>query len=453
MIANVPNRTLPIRRWLALALVVAIVIPVLITVVVAFHLLGIQDNANITTAEQVLSDTPSRWHDPNWQAGTTAELNALGVDFLLVEAGREIYRSEPDPFTSSNTWNGTRLVRRLELSGTDPTRIAYIFADQNYGPPQEGQFWLVPVIGLTSLLVTLGGIAWFVGRTVVRPLAAASDAALKVASGDLDVTLPSSEVREVAEVNQAFEMMSTELRASLQHQAELEQERRLFIGAIVHDLRTPLFSLRGYLEGLEKGMDDTPEKRARYISGAQEKATSLERLISDLFEFTRMEYLEQTPNREPLDVRTVLQRLIEGLRPQAEAKGVRLNLDCPSEPCVVDGDAHQLTRALENLLDNALRYTPSGGSVRIGCQIEPEGIHILVADTGPGIPAHDLPHLFTPMYRGETSRNRRTGGAGLGLTIARRILQAHGGDLTASNGETGGAVFVGTLPRSASVRL
>src|SRR5262249_755342 len=123
-----------------------------------------------------------------------------------------------------------------------------------------------------------------------------------------------------------------------------------------------------------------------------------------------------------------------------------------SQPCLVDGDAHLLTRAVENLLDNAFRHTPNGGRIVVTCAAESAGVRFSVADTGPGIAAHDLPHLFKPLFRGQTSRNRRTGGTGLGLTIARRILRAHGGDLVAGNGTGGGAMFVGTLPHLARVR-
>ena len=123
----------------------------------------------------------------------------------------------------------------------------------------------MPIVAVTTLICTLGGIAWFLGRMVVKPLAATSEAARQIASGNLEVAVPTSRVREVANVNLAFDDMSAELRASLQHQSELEQERRLFIGAIAHDLRTPLFSLRGSLEGLATGVADTPEKQARYI--------------------------------------------------------------------------------------------------------------------------------------------------------------------------------------------
>ncbi|MBX5444851.1 HAMP domain-containing sensor histidine kinase, partial [Sphaerobacter sp.] len=449
MSASKRRPILPLRRWLVLALATTFFVPVLITGIVVYHVLGGPLEPVSTATEQIGRGT-TRWHDPDWQAATRSDLAAMGIDFVLVEDDREVYRSTPDPFAGGDELVRERWVERVVYPGT-PRRVAYIYSDTGVGwngqdGPPEARFLAVPIVGLISLLLTLAGIGWFLGRTVVQPLAATSQAARQVAAGDLDVRLPTSRVREVAEVNAAFESMSAELRASLRQQAEFEHERRLFIGAVVHDLRTPLFALRGYLEGLEKGLDDTQEKRARYIAVAQEKAATLERLIGDLFDFTRLEYLDQTPNPEPLDLGALLDRLVEGFRPQADTKGVQLTLALPSEPCWVTGDSHLLTRALTNLLDNALRYTPSGGQVRVTCRTEPSGVIFTVADTGPGIPAHDLPNLFAPLYRGETSRNRRTGGAGLGLTIARRILLAHGGDLSAANSQAGGAVFTGRLP-------
>lgn len=439
----------PLRRWLVLALVSVFLIPFLVTGTVAFHLLRSSSQDTIDQTARRLREDAAQWDDPAWQAAARAELAAEGADVVLIENGREVYRTTPDPLAGTDGDNNRRLVQRIEISGAESPRIAYIYVDDpgdRRGPPEEVRNALVPIIGLTTLLLTLGGIGWFLGRTVVSPLAATSRAARQIAAVDLDVELPSSRVREVAELNGAFASMSAELRDSLHHQAELEQERRLFIGAIVHDLRTPLFSLRGYLEGLGKGLADTPEKSARYLAVAQEKAEALERLIADLFDFTRLEYLDQAPNRESLSLDALLQRLVDGLQPRAEAKGLNLAFLAALGSCTVDGDTHLLTRAVENLLDNALRHTPSGGRVDVKCHAEPSQVIFSVSDTGPGIPNPDLPRLFVPLYRGETSRNRRTGGAGLGLTIAQRILQSHGGDLTARNRPTGGAIFTGSLP-------
>lgn len=446
MSADSRGGTLPIRRWLALALATVFLVPVCVTV--AFAVASVREAPHDDRADAIryLRADADQWGDPAWQETAKADLARNNVAFILVEDDREIYRSTADPLVGDDGDNHTRVVQRSIISEPDPHQVAYVYANPETGPPDEVPVELLPFVALSALALTLTGIAWFLGRTVLKPLAATSQAARQVAAGDLDIELPSSRVREVAEVKTAFEAMSDGLRASLQHQSELEQERRLFIGAIVHDLRTPLFSLRGYLEGFEKGLADTPEKRSRYIAVAQEKAAELERLIADLFAYTRLEYLDQAPNREPLSLGVHLKRLVDGLQPQAEAKGVALTIAEGLDACVVDGDTHLLTRAVENLLDNALRYTPSGGTVQVECHAEEDRMVFSVADSGPGIAEHDLPHLFTPLYRGETSRNRRTGGAGLGLTIARRILLAHGGDLIAQNGPHGGAVFTGSLP-------
>lgn len=437
-------RTLPIRRWLALALVVMVVVPILVTGLLVFHFAGVADDFGQETqaaADQLRADA-ARWSDPDWQVATRAELAEQGVDFILIEDGRELYRSTADPLAGPD--NDEHLVQVVDVAGTEPTRRAYVFGESESGPPQD--IWLAPVVALATLLVTLAGIAWVLGYMVIRPLAATSAATRRIASGSLDVSLPSSHVREVEEVSVALQAMSEGLQESVRQQAALEEERRLLISAIAHDLRTPLFTLRGSLEGLQTGLANSPEKRARYIAIAQEKATALERLISDLFDFTRLEYLDLAPDRSLLELGPLLHNIGEGFQPVAEAKDVSLAFELPTVGCVVDGDEHMLTRAVVNLLDNALQFTPPGGVVTLACRSVAGLVEFSIADSGPGIPANDLPHIFSPLFRGETSRNRSTGGAGLGLTIARRILRAHGGDLTVSNRPEGGAMFAGRLP-------
>lgn len=437
---------LPLRRWLILALAVVLVVPILVTGTVAFHLLGSPPHDPIGPAATRLRSEAARWHDPAWQTQTARELGRAGVAFVLTENGREFYRSAPDPLAIGGA--GTHTVRETEAvdPGGAATLVADVYARADSGPPQALRNWIAPTVGVTTLALTLAGVGWFFGRTVVAPLAATSAAARRIAAGDLDVALPSSRVREVAEVNTAFAAMGEALRTSLRQQAAMEHERRLFIGAVVHDLRTPLFSLRGHLEGFARGLADTPEKQARYLAVARDKTEALERLVSDLFDFTRLDYLDQAPRREPLDLAALLRRIVETARPRAEGKDLALLVETPSPPVAIDADAHLLTRAVENLLDNALRHTPRGGRVVVTCSAETDPVRFSVADTGLGIPPADLPHLFKPLFRGETSRNRRTGGAGLGLTIARRIVLAHGGDIVAANHE-GGAIFTATLPQ------
>lgn len=367
------------------------------------------------------------------------------MDVILLLDGEELYRTRADPLDGPGTT--TREVREIPVPNTDPPRHAYIFTNQSTGPPEELREAFVPVAVLTALILTLAAIAWFLRRSIVLPLTAISNAARRVAEGELDISLPTSRVREVEQLSRAFQSMRDELRASLQQQAAMEEDRRLFISAIAHDLRTPLFSLRGSLEGLTKGIATTPEKRDRYIDVARNKADSLERLISDLFAFTRLEYMHEVPRRAALDLDGFLPQMVEGIRPRAEAREIRLQLDASPTPVTVEADSDMLSRAIENLLDNALRHTPDQGIVRVGWRESGSSVEISVADTGPGIAEQDLPYLFDPLYRSESSRNRRTGGAGLGLTIAGRIVKAHGGTLVAGNGPSGGAVFTATLPK------
>lgn len=303
------------------------------------------------------------------------------------------------------------------------------------------------VITQISVLVVTGVL---MGWWVVRPLAAMSAASRRIAVdglAEVDLSVPLSQVREVAEATAAFGAMSEGLRESLGRQAELEQERRFFVGAAAHDLRTPLFSLRGYLEGLETGIADTPEKTARYVAVCQQKADELEHLISDLFTYSQLDYVERTPEREMVDLRLLLRNAVDGARPQADEKGVTLTLESSSDISEVSAAPHLLARAVGNVLENALRYTPPGGKVMVSLSADGPDLVFTVADTGPGIASRDLPRIFDPLYRGEASRSRQTGGAGLGLAIARRALQAHGGKLTATNGEMGGALFTGRLPK------
>lgn len=432
--------TFPIRRWLALALAVTFFVPVLATTIAALTQFGPPKHTTGQAAD-LLRSGAARWNDPAWQAATRQTLASKGIDFVLLQNGRTIYQSRRNLMAARDAGDqGT--VERVVIPGR-PQRIAYISSGPWGG---AGGIWLLPVVGFGTLLLTLSTIAWFLGRTLVMPLAATGTAARQIAAGDLDIALPHSRVYEVAELRAAFLSMSDDLRASLRRQAAIEEERRLFISAIAHDLRTPLFSLRGHLAGLEDGVARTPAKAAAYLRICREKADALERLVVDLFAYARIEYLEQTLCRAPLELGTLLHRTVDGRRREAGARGVTLELDGSRRALPVEGDRHLLARAVENLLDNALRYTPAGGRVVMRWWAEQDRAMFAVNDTGPGIEPHALPHLFEPMYRADQSRSRETGGTGLGLAIARRIMRVHGGDLNVANPAGSGAEIVGSLP-------
>ena len=447
------RRTLSVRGWLVLAAVSTflVVIPVGLVIIYVFGFGEDEPQDRAADAATVLREGADRWHDPAWHEATAAALGEDDVRFVLYEDGDDIYRSTDDlpadgadPPTAGRPWAADRddgVIRFLEIEGTEPRLTAEITT-----PLDDDD--LLTTAAFAAVLVGTGGaaVALAFGRPFVRPLRAAQGAVRKVTDGDLTAVLPRSRVTEIDDVSTAFGAMTTELHRSLEQQAALENERRMFIAAIAHDLRTPLFSLRGYLDGLDTGLADTPERRSRYLAVAKEKADTLERLVGDLFDYTRLDYPEQSLDRRPLDLANLLGELVDGLRPRAEAEDVTLAFRSPGRACPVDADSHQLARAVDNILDNALRHTPAGGRIEVTCGIGDGTAWFTITDTGPGIAADDLPHLFQPLYRGDRSRSTAAGGAGLGLAIAHRIVTAHDGTLVAGNTPAGGASFTATLP-------
>jgi len=277
-------------------------------------------------------------------------------------------------------------------------------------------------------------------RWVLRPLARLAAEADRIAGGELDIAPVPSRAREVAQVGDALYGMAGGLREALRASAAAERDRRFLVTAIAHDLRTPLFTLRGSLEALERGIGD-----GRHLARAQDRAADVDRLITDLFAFSRLEYAGEAVAFEEVDVRAIAQRASEAVEPLAAAHGRALELRAVGQRLVVRGDGEGLQRMLTNLLDNAIRHGRT--RVMLGAQRANGAIRVEVVDDGPGFAEDDLPRVFDPLYRSD--RARANGSSGLGLAIARRLARAHGGEVYAANAQGGGARLTVVLPASA----
>ncbi|HEY6758760.1 MAG TPA: HAMP domain-containing sensor histidine kinase [Baekduia sp.] len=289
------------------------------------------------------------------------------------------------------------------------------------------------IAGLVALALALVGGVVLLRRWVVAPLARLAADAQRIAGGELDVTPVESRTREVAEVGAALHGMAGGLRGALAERESAEQQRRFLVSAIAHDLRTPLFTLRGSLEAIEHGIGDGDQLRR-----AQDKATLLDRLVGDLFTFSRLEYAGPELDRELLDVARLAHEAADTVDPAivvvAEDGGV------------LDGDHAIVLRVLVNLLDNAVRHARS--RVELHVSASDAEVRLEVLDDGPGIDPDDLPQLFEPLFRADRTRNSATGGAGLGLAIVRRLTAALGGTVEAENRVEGGARFVLRYPQA-----
>ncbi|MEF2248622.1 sensor histidine kinase [Paenibacillus sp. IITD108] len=382
---------------------------------------------------QLIEMNTDKWTDSNWQNQLQAHLHNTKLDAVILTASNEeIYRSSSGQSSAFQSTEKFSVIEDGRLLG----KVIIYF-------PKSNMFQMIAALaGLVLAFVIIGIV---MRRHLLKPLEKMSLAARQIAAGDWDAQLPLSGIKEVAHVRDGFELMVKGLKQSNRKQIVLEEERRFVIAAVAHDLRTPLFALRGYLDGLQQGIAQTPEKIAKYLAVCKEKSTQLDRLVEELFTFTKLDYMEGKLSNNTVDLIAILQTSIDSLNPQARQKHISIMNQFAGD-CILNGDAHLLERAISNLLDNAVRHTPSEGKIVVACFADGNKIRFKIQDTGPGFSAEEIKHAFEPLYRGEASRSRSTGGSGLGLTISQTIVRRHGGELGASNLSDGGALLEGWLP-------
>jgi signal transduction histidine kinase len=302
----------------------------------------------------------------------------------------------------------------------------------------------------TVLLLFASGIAislgYFLSATLRDGVLTISGAAHRIAAGDLHTRVQMAGSNELSDLAGAFNAMALRLQEAAEKQQQAEQLRRDLIAWVGHDLRTPLASIRTIVEALADNVVEDPATIERYLRTAQRDIRSLSLLIDDLFEMAQLDAGGLPLDRCSISISDLLSDSIEQFTAQAEAQGIHLHGSAGPgvDPVVID--AQKIGRALANLIDNALRYTGRGGEVAVSAARVAEGIRVEVADTGEGIAPPDLDHVFERFYRGEKSRSRATGGAGLGLAIMRSIVEAHGGRVGVESTPGAGTRFFFILP-------
>ena len=292
----------------------------------------------------------------------------------------------------------------------------------------------------SAATITAVVISLFFSRRIVAPLRAMMLASRRIAGGHYSerVQIQTFDRHdEIGELAQTFNQMATDLE-------QTEQQRRDLIATVAHELRTPLTSIEGYMDGL---IDEVlPGSKETFVTVRRE-AARLRRLVADLEELSRVESGHYPLSLKPVDVTAVLAEVMAQMQPQFEGKGVTLQAHPDVELPSIMADQDRLCQILVNLLGNALRYTPSGGKVEVRATRQDQMVLFAVADTGIGIGAEHLPHIFERFYRADRSRSRRQGGgSGLGLTIARHLVEQHGGQIWAESTPGQGTTIFFTIP-------
>lgn len=300
------------------------------------------------------------------------------------------------------------------------------------------------VMGTAVSLAALGAIiagvitSFLLAREILRPLRQIASSSQRIAQGHYTERVAPPASQELARVAENFNQMAEALE-------QVEKQRITLIGNVSHELRTPLAGLNGYLEGLLDGVFPNDEETFALMS---QEVRRLRRLVDDLQALSRVEAGQIALQPADFDLIPLVERVLRQLQPQAEDGQLRLTADYAADSLPVYADADRVAQVLLNLVGNAIRYTPEGGWIQVKVYPDGQMASVAVNDNGIGIPPEALPYLFERFYRVDASRTRRSGGSGIGLTIARHLVWAMGGELTAvSPGLHQGSVFHFTLPR------
>ncbi|MGE3272623.1 MAG: sensor histidine kinase [Chloroflexota bacterium] len=308
---------------------------------------------------------------------------------------------------------------------------------------------------LLGLLLTFSAIvavafAGWTAEDVRRSVRDIARAARQVAGGRLGIRVQTRGPDELVGLGHDFNVMAERLEEADRLRREMEDARRQLFAAISHDLRTPLASIRAMVEAINDGVVTDAETTHRYMHTVLSEVQRLSGLIDDLFELSRLDAGVLALNLEPGSLHDLVSDTLEALQVHAVEKGLQLHGQVDDRLPPVLMDHARVQRVLYNLVQNAIRHTPPDGTILLEAEEEPEAVRVDVVDTGEGVSPDDLPHIFDRFYRGEKSRVRGLGGAGLGLAIARGLVEAHGGHIWAQSVPGKGSRFSFVLPKASA---
>ncbi|MFB8372766.1 sensor histidine kinase [Paenibacillus taichungensis] len=345
--------------------------------------------------------------------------------------------------TAAILYGGSKVVYSILAAQTYP----------NYSIPARGIRWLVNNIGSVPLMIMVGILSFVLffflfTRRVMLVLDEITAGIQEVAKGELSHRIEVKTSDEFGVVAASINQMAEQLQLSLQEERSAVAAKNDLITGISHDLRTPLTSILGFLEYIEKDRYQDEIEMRYYVSIAYEKSLTLRKLIDDLFEYTRVSGGSLPLSLTSLNLNPFLMQLAEEFSPMLEEAGMTYKIIGGQEPLWIQAAPGELVRAYENLFSNAIRYGAQGKVMEIALSLEGEEAVVRISNYGEPIPAQDLPHLFDRFYRVDKSRSRDTGGTGLGLAIAKSMIELHHGSIAAYS-EQGRTDFVTRFPVTA----
>ncbi len=337
------------------------------------------------------------------------------------------------------------LAKQLDFTFEDGTEgSAFIVTSLRSMIPEMEALILDMVLTILLILVFTSVIltAW-IYKSIVTPIHHLQVATKKITEGNLDFEMPAGGDDEIGELCTDFEEMRRRLKESAEEKVDSERQNKELISNISHDLKTPIAAVKGYVEGLMDGVADTPEKQEKYIRTIYNKANDMDRLINELSFYAKIDTNRIPYTFEKINVNAYFADCVEELSMELEEQGIELSyFNYVEEDIQVIADAEQIKRVVNNIVGNSVKYIDKPkGMVNIRVKDVGDFIQVEIEDNGKGISAKDLPQIFNRFYRADVSRNSSKGGSGIGLSIVKKIIEDHGGQVWATSKEHTGTVM------------
>lgn len=302
---------------------------------------------------------------------------------------------------------------------------------------------------LLVLVITNSLLTYLVSRSIIHPVEKLRQSARRISEGDLDFRLDAAGKDEIGELARAFEEMRKKLKEADELRTKYEESRRELLASISHDLKTPVTSIKGYVEGIQDGVANTPEKRNKYLQTIYTKAYDMERLIDELFLYSKLD-LKQVPfTFERLDLYIYMRSFLKEWEMDFKQEDITVSVQAEEgENYEALVDRKQLKRAITNIISNSIKHmNKQDKHLSICLSADPQWVTVEIRDNGRGIAGEALPHVFDHFYREDEARSSATGGSGLGLAIVKHIIEEHGGQVWAESEQGIGTSLFFTLKR------
>lgn len=367
---------------------------------------------------------------------TGNEQAAKRIFNMLPEYGNRMPDSEAELYYNDMK----KLVKQFDFQFTDGSRGSFFIVTSVSSLISRNALKRMIVAFILVLCLTSVLLTQWIQKGIFTPINQLNTAMQNIAEGNLEYMLTTEEKGEIGELYRNYEDMRLRLKESLDEKFEHEQKNKELVSNISHDLKTPITSIKGYVEGIMDGVADTPEKMNKYIRTIYDKANDMDRLINELTTYSGIDTNRIPYTFRRINVADYFGDCVEEVGLDLESKNIQLNYEDLVEPSTqIIADPEQLKRVINNIISNSVKYmNKEKGVIDIRILDEVDAIRVEIEDNGMGIAAKDLPNIFERFYRTDASRNSSKGGSGIGLSIVKKIVEDHGGYIWATSKENEG---------------